>query len=70
MNKNLIISTSINPPTEAIQKFDNLKNWTLIVNKDKKTPKNYKLKNGNIDNSLAFASTITSTSLSYKLGSL
>jgi len=46
MNKNLIISTSINPPTEAIRKFDNLKNWTLIVVGDKKTPKNYKLKNG------------------------
>ena len=46
MNKNLIISTSINPPTEAILKFDNLKNWTLIVIGDKKTPKNYKLKNG------------------------
>ena len=46
MNKNLIISTSINPPTEAILKFDNLKNWTLIVIGDKKTPKNYKLKIG------------------------
>ena len=46
MNKNLIISTSINPPTEAIRKFDKLKNWTLIVVGDKKTPKNYKLKNG------------------------
>ena len=46
MNKNLIISTSINPVTEAIRKFDKLKNWTLIVVGDKKTPKNYKLKNG------------------------
>ena len=46
MNKNLIISTSINHPTKAIKKFDNFKNWKLIVIGDKKTPKNYKLKNG------------------------
>ena len=46
MKKNIIISTSINPPTEAIKRFDNLKNWTLIVIGDKKTPKNYKLKHG------------------------
>jgi len=46
MSNNLIISTSINPPTEAIKKYDNLKNWTLVVVGDKKTPKNFKLKNG------------------------
>lgn len=46
MNKKIIVSTSINPPTKAIMKFDNLKDWTLIVVGDKKTPKNYKLKNG------------------------
>tara|TARA_A100001015_G_scaffold282499_1_gene346824 strand:- start:208 stop:1125 length:918 start_codon:yes stop_codon:yes gene_type:complete len=46
MNKNLIISTSINSPTKAIQRYDKIKNWTLIVVGDKKTPKNYKLKNG------------------------
>lgn len=43
---NFIVSTSINYPTEAINKFDNLKDWTLVVVGDKKTPKNYKLKNG------------------------
>ncbi len=46
MNKKIIVSTSINPPTEAIIKFDNLKDWKLIVVGDKKTPKNYRLKNG------------------------
>ena len=45
MNK-YIISTTINPPTKAIQKFDNLKDWKLIVSGDLKTPSNYKLKNG------------------------
>ena len=44
--KKFIISTTINPPTEAIEKFDNLKDWNLIVSGDLKTPKNYKLKNG------------------------
>lgn len=44
--KKVIVSTSINKPTEAIKKFDSLKDWLLIVVGDKKTPKNYKLKNG------------------------
>jgi len=44
--KKFIISTTINPPTEAIEKFDNLKDWNLIVSGDLKTPSNYKLKNG------------------------
>ena len=44
--KKFIVCTSINPPTQAIKKFDNFKDWTLIVVGDLKTPKNYKLKNG------------------------
>lgn len=44
--KKYIISTTINAPTKAIQKFDNLKDWNLIVSGDLKTPSNYKLKNG------------------------
>ena len=44
--KKFIISTTINSPTNAIRKFDNLQDWTLIVAGDLKTPKNYKLKNG------------------------
>jgi len=46
MKKKIIISTTINHPTKAIRKFDQLKDWKLIVIGDKKTPKNYKLKNG------------------------
>ena len=41
-----IISTTINTPTDAIKKFDSLKDWKLIVAGDLKTPSNYKLKNG------------------------
>jgi hypothetical protein len=44
--KKVIVTTSINPPTEAIQKFDLMPDWTLIVIGDLKTPKDYKLKNG------------------------
>jgi hypothetical protein len=44
--KKFIISTTIKPPTLAIKKFDNFKDWTLIVVGDLKTPKNYKLQNG------------------------
>jgi hypothetical protein len=43
---NVIVCTSINPPTEAISKFDAMKDWTLVVVGDLKTPENYKLKNG------------------------
>jgi hypothetical protein len=42
----VIVTTTIQSPTEAIEKFDALKDWTLIVVGDLKTPKNYKLKNG------------------------
>lgn len=44
--KKYIVSTTINAPTKAIKKFDNLKDWNLIVSGDLKTPSNYKLKNG------------------------
>ena len=44
--KKFIVCTSVNKPTLAIKKFDAMKNWKLIVVGDKKTPKNYKLKNG------------------------
>ncbi len=44
--KKYIISTTINSPTLAIKKFDNLKGWKLIVAGDLKTPIDYKLKNG------------------------
>ena len=44
--KKFIVCTSINKPTLAIKKFDSMKDWKLIVVGDKKTPRNYKLKNG------------------------
>ena len=44
--KKFIVCTSINKPTLAIKKFDSMKDWKLVIVGDKKTPKNYKLKNG------------------------
>jgi hypothetical protein len=44
--KKVIVTTTINPPTEAIEKFDALTDWTLVVIGDLKTPKDYKLKRG------------------------
>jgi hypothetical protein len=46
MASKVIVCTSINAPTEAIEKYDNMSDWFLIVVGDKKTPSNYKLKNG------------------------
>ncbi len=42
---NVIVTTTINPPTEAIQRFDNLAGWHLVVIGDRKTPA-YHLDNG------------------------
>lgn len=36
--KKFIVTTTINAPTEAIKKFSMMKDWTLIVVGDKKTP--------------------------------
>ena len=44
--KKFIVCTSINKPTLAVKKFDAMKDWQLVIVGDKKTPKNYKLKNG------------------------
>ena len=44
--KKFIVCTSINKPTLAVKKFDLIKDWKLVIVGDKKTPKNYKLKNG------------------------
>ena len=44
--KKIIVCTTINPPTEAIEKYDALPDWLLIVVGDHKTPDNYRLKNG------------------------
>src|SRR5215510_4638392 len=41
-----IVTTTINPPTKAILKYDALPEWTLIVVGDKKTPPDYELAEG------------------------
>ena len=42
----MIVCTSIYEVTEAIEKYDTLDDWNLIVVGDLKSPKNYSLKNG------------------------
>ena len=44
--KKIIVTTTINNPTQAIKLFDNIEGWHLIVIGDKKTPADYKLQNG------------------------
>lgn len=46
MTKKVVITTTINQPTETIEKLDSLKDWTLVVAGDLKTPKDYKLTRG------------------------
>lgn len=42
----VIVTTTINPPTEAMEKFQSLPDWELVVIGDKKTPKDYHLDHG------------------------
>ncbi len=44
--KKVIVTTTINAPTIAIEKFDAMLGWELVVIGDLKTPKDYKLKRG------------------------
>jgi hypothetical protein len=44
--KKVIVTTTINPPTEAIERFEAMKDWDLVVIGDKKTPKDYPLSRG------------------------
>lgn len=41
-----IVTTTINGRTEAIDRFDSLTEWTLIVVGDRRTPQGYRLRNG------------------------
>ncbi len=41
-----IVTTTINPPTKAVELFDSLPEWHLIVVGDRKTPDDYALQNG------------------------
>ena len=45
MNK-VIVTTTINPPTEAIERFQSMEDWELVVIGDKKTPPGYQLERG------------------------
>ncbi|MHC4426042.1 MAG: hypothetical protein ACYSYV_08105 [Planctomycetota bacterium] len=42
----VIVTTTINPVTDAIKRFDALSGWHLVVIGDKKTPKPYRLAGG------------------------
>ncbi len=44
--KKVIVTTTINPPTEAIRRFERMEDWELVVIGDKKTPKDYTLERG------------------------
>jgi hypothetical protein len=44
--KKVIVSTTVNHPTEAIEKFDAMRDWTLVVIGDRKTPKDFSLRRG------------------------
>lgn len=41
-----IVTTTINPPTEAIRRYDEMEDWNLIVIGDLKTPADYRLERG------------------------
>lgn len=44
--KKFIVSTTINPVTEAVEAYDAMPDWHLIMSGDLKTPKDYQLTNG------------------------
>jgi hypothetical protein len=46
MPSQVIVTTTINPPTEAIKKFDAMPDWHLVVAGDLRTPKDYRLARG------------------------
>ena len=44
--KKVIVTTTINPPTKAIQRFQAMTDWELVVIGDLKTPADYRLERG------------------------
>jgi hypothetical protein len=44
--KKIIVTTTINPPTEAIRRFQAMGQWDLVVIGDLKTPADYRLERG------------------------
>ncbi len=43
---NVIVTTTINPPTKAVRLFDAMPDWELVVVGDRKTPPDYSLERG------------------------
>src|SRR4051812_19909720 len=44
--KKVIVTTTINPPTTAVERFDAMPDWHLVVIGDLKTPNDYHLNRG------------------------
>lgn len=44
--KKVIVTTTINRPTKAIERFQSMRDWDLVVIGDKKTPSDYRLERG------------------------
>lgn len=44
--RKFIVTTTVNPPTDAVRKFDALADWKLIVVGDQRTPSDYRLDKG------------------------
>jgi hypothetical protein len=44
--RKIIVTTTINPPTEAVLRYDAMEDWELIVIGDRKTPTDYRLERG------------------------
>ncbi len=44
--KKVIVTTTINPPTKAVEEFQAMKDWELVVIGDLKTPADYHLERG------------------------
>jgi hypothetical protein len=44
--KRVIVTTTINPPTQAIEAFEAMPDWELVVIGDQKTPRDYPFRHG------------------------
>lgn len=44
--RRVIVTTTIHPPSEAVLKFQAMKDWDLVVAGDQKTPRDYRLDRG------------------------
>ena len=44
----VIVTTTINPPTRAVESFQSMEDWELVVVGDLKTPSPYRLRRGTL----------------------